>query len=277
MHQIGVCSWSLRPATPEELAAQTRACGVDAVQLALDPIRTGWWSEAETVAALDRAGVSVVSGMMAMAGEDYRTLESIRRTGGVRLDEHWAANLAAAEANAAFAERLGDRGLRLVTFHAGFLPHESGNPLRAVMIERVRKIATIFGRRGVGVALETGQETAETLIGVLGEVSDAGVGVNFDPANLILYGMGEPVAALRRLAPWVRQVHIKDATPADRPDVWGTERPAGEGAVDWPAFFGVLREACPGVGLMIEREGGNSRLGEIRGARELIGALAAGR
>src|SRR5262245_49404591 len=118
--RIGVCSWSLRPASVDDLIAKVRACGLTHVQLALDPIRTGAWDATATWNALAGAGITVVSGMMGMKGEDYSTLESIRATGGVRPAATWPDNLKAVQATARIAHRL---GIRLVTFHAGFLPH----------------------------------------------------------------------------------------------------------------------------------------------------------
>jgi sugar phosphate isomerase/epimerase len=94
--------------------------------------------------------------------------------------------------------------------------------------------------------------------------------VNFDPGNLILYGSGDPVAALRALTPRVLQVHIKDALPAIEEGSWGTEVPVGEGAVDWAAVLGALR-GCPQVTtLVIERESGSDRLGDITRARAFL-------
>ena len=240
---------------------------MDAVQLALDPIRDGRWGERETITALRDAGVTVVSGMMGTMGEDYSTLESIKRTGGVRPDGTWKQNLEAAKANAGIAARL---GLKLVTLHAGFLPHDPADTERARMIERLQQVAGVFSAAGVGVALETGQESAETLVGVIHDLDRASIGVNFDPANMILYGMGEPVAALEQLAPWVRQIHIKDALPTERRGEWGREVVAGTGAVDWGRFFGVVKRALPGVDLVIEREAGERRESDVRAARELI-------
>ncbi len=282
VHRIGVCSWSLRPSGPEDLVERLRACGIGSVQLALDPVRDGRWDEARTVETLGAAGIEIASGMMGMKGEDYSTLESIRRTGGVRSDEHWSENLAAAGANAELARRL---GIGLVTFHAGFLPHDAGSSLRAEMLERLRDVADEFGQRGVRVALETGQESAQTLLGVLEELRKvsgvegaAHIGVNFDPANMILYGMGDPVAALRALAPHVAQVHIKDAKATHAAGTWGEEVTAGTGEVDWEGFVGVIREHLPTVGLMIEREAREDRVHDIRAAaamlRERLGAEA---
>ncbi len=267
MHRIGVCSWSLRPKDAADLAAKVRACGVGTVQLALDPIRDGRWPEGGAIAALKGAGIGLLSGMMVTAGEDYSTLDSIKRTGGVRPDGTWKQNLEAAKANATLAARL---GLKLVTFHAGFLPHEAGDAERARMVERLREVADAFAAVGVSVALETGQESAETLVAVLRDLNRASIGVNFDPANMILYGMGEPVAALERLAPWVRQIHIKDALPTERRGEWGREVVVGTGAVRWERFFAVVERLLPGVDLVIEREAGEGREGDVRAAAELI-------
>jgi sugar phosphate isomerase/epimerase len=241
--------------------------GLRAVQLALVPLVQEpdvWAGAAESLSA---AGIHVASGMLAMAGEDYSTLETIRRTGGVRPDGDWPGNLRRV---ADVARVAGEAGLGLVTFHAGFLPGEPGDPLRRTMIERLRVVADAFAEHGVDVALETGQETAGTLAAVLAEIGRPAVGVNFDPANMILYGMGDPVQALGQLAPFVSQIHVKDAVPTDNPGTWGTEVVAGRGAVDWEAFFGVASTISPAVDFVIEREAGADRLGDIAAARDLI-------
>jgi sugar phosphate isomerase/epimerase len=266
-NRLGVCSWSLAPRSPRELAERVHACGLDAVQLALDPLRSGAWSLEETRAALEDAGVAVLSGMMATQGEDYSTLASIRRTGGVRPDEFWHQNRAAAAANARLARAL---GLDLVTFHAGFLPEDTGSSERLILIDRLREIADLFADEGVHIALETGQETAETLVSVLEELERPDVGVNFDPANLLLYGMGEPIAALRLLAPHVRQMHVKDARRSRVPGQWGEEVPVGGGEVDWHAFFRIVAEHPIEGDLVIEREAGASRVADIRRAHEVV-------
>ncbi|MFQ5804824.1 MAG: sugar phosphate isomerase/epimerase family protein [Phycisphaerae bacterium] len=268
--RIGVCSWSLQPRSVDELVQRVQAVGVSAVQLALDPLRAGEWSIDQTVARLQRAEIEIRSGMIGMPGEDYSTLESIRRTGGVRLAEHWEANLANAGASAELARRI---NVGLVTFHAGFLPHERSDPSRKVMIDRLRAIIDRLAAQDVAVGLETGQETAETLLDVLDELDRPEVGVNFDPANMILYGMGDPVAALRKLAPRVVQIHVKDARASETPATWGTEVPAGGGEVDWSAFFEAVRAARLRCDLMIEREAGRDRVADIRQAYELLKRL----
>ncbi|MFT5422326.1 MAG: L-ribulose-5-phosphate 3-epimerase [Phycisphaerales bacterium] len=267
---LGVCSWSLQPSSPGDLASKVSACGLSAVQLALDPIREGSWGLGETSRALADAGITIASGMMVTAGEDYSTLESIKQTGGLRPDTHWEANLASAKENAQIADEL---EISLVTLHAGFLPHEPGDPERETMIDRLVRVAGAFGHRGVALALETGQETAQTLADLLADPRLAGVGVNFDPANMILYAMGDPTEAMRLLRPHVHQVHMKDATATRTPGEWGAEVPAGTGEVDWKTFFGIVRTLPGSVSVMIEREAGDERDADISTARELAEQL----
>lgn len=267
-NRVGVCSWSLQPATARDLAAALRRLQVRHVQLALDPIREGLpgWGEIETVSALRSAGIAVISGMMGAIGEDYSSLESIARTGGVRPDQHWGGNLRAAQDTARLARRL---RLPLVTLHAGFIPHHAG-PERRTMIDRLRSIVDQFDACGVRVGFETGQESADTLREALAELNRPHVGVNFDPANMILYGMGDPVEALGKLAPHVIQIHIKDATPTRTPGQWGQEVRAGTGAVDWSAFFRIIRDRGLAADLVIEREAGDAREADIAAAAQML-------
>ena len=266
---LGVCSWSLQAESPADLVSKVSQTGCDAVQLALDPIRRGAWDEDETFDRLAAAGIRVISGMMEMKGEDYSSIDAIARTGGVRPDETWPDN---AEAAQRLAEIAGRRGIELVTFHAGFLPHDTGDAERRRMLERLRELAAFFFDSGTRVGLETGQEDAGTLVGVLEDLKGRGVGVNFDPANMLLYGSGDPVASLRTLAPHVAQIHIKDATPSPAPMRWGEEVVVGTGAVDWDAFFAVVDELLPSTDLMIEREAGEARVADIESARRFVEA-----
>ncbi len=266
-HRLGVCSWSLQPTSPAELAAKLRAVGVDACQLALDPIREGRWKLDATRDALSAAGIEIRSGMMGTHGEDYSTLETIRVTGGVRPTQHWTRNLEIAREDARIAAEL---ELPLVSFHAGFLPHDPRNPERAVLIDRLRQIVDVFAERGVNVAFETGQEDADTLLGFLEELARPRAGVNFDPANMVLYDMGEPVSALDKLAPFVRQVHLKDAVRTKVKGEWGAEVRAGTGEVAWDRFFATLARHGLRVDLMIEREAGDARVEDIKAARALV-------
>ena len=128
----------------------------------------------------------------------------------------------------------------------------------------------IFGEHGVRIGLETGQETAATLVEALEHLDHENVGVNFDPANMILYGMGDPVESLKLLADHVVQIHAKDAIPTETPGTWGREVQLGTGAVDWNRFLEVVSAIERPVDLMIEREGGEVRESDILAARRRL-------
>ncbi|MBI5689493.1 MAG: sugar phosphate isomerase/epimerase [Verrucomicrobia bacterium] len=262
--RLAVCSWSLRPNSPAELLASLAATGINRVQLALDPLRAepAVWGSFPALAK--ERGVSIASGMFGTVGEDYTTLETIKRTGGVVPDETWEANWRNIQAVAEIAARL---GLRLVTFHAGFLPHEESDPAFAKLLGRIEQIAALFARHGMALGFETGQETAETLAAFLRKLNRPNVGVNFDPANMILYDKGDPLQALRTLAPWLKQCHIKDARRTRVPGTWGEEVCVGTGEVPWPAFLSTIETLGYRGDLCIEREAGEQRVADIRAAR----------
>ncbi|MBN8458588.1 MAG: TIM barrel protein [Verrucomicrobia bacterium] len=269
--RLAVCSWSLQPATPAELLDRLAEIGIRRVQLALDPLRESpevWGGIGDLCR---ERGITIVSGMFGTLGEDYTTLETIRLTGGVVPDATWETNLTKITAAAGIA---GSLGLRLVSFHAGFLPHEESDPDYHKLRDRLVKLAGIFDRLGIHLVLETGQETAATLREFLDGLGCANVGVNFDPANMVLYGKGDPIEAMRTLGPWIRQVHLKDAKAANVPGTWGEEVPAGSGEVDWPAFFATLDELGFAGDICIEREAGNQRTADILTAKRMVGSLS---
>jgi sugar phosphate isomerase/epimerase len=261
---LAVCSWSLQPVSADDLFRKLDETGIHRVQIALDPIREnagGAWDDFPDRCA--QHGVTCVSGMFTTLGEDYTTPETIRRTGGVVPDETWEANWRRIQRDADLAQWL---GLKLVTFHAGFLPHEQSDPNFARLLERIQRIANLCISRDLTLGLETGQETAATLKAFISKLQCANVGVNFDPANMLLYDKGDPVAALRALGPWLRQVHIKDARRPRTPGAWGEEVAVGTGEVDWPAFFQTLAALHFSGHCCIEREAGSQRVADIRTA-----------
>lgn len=262
--RLAVCSWSLRPANPAELLGACECTGIARLQLALDPLRENPAVWGQFAALAQQRGVQIVSGMFGTVGEDYTTLETIKRTGGVVPDATWDANWKNIQEVAVLAARL---GLKTVTFHAGFLPHEESDPAFAKLLERIDRIAALFAGHGIALGFETGQETADTLAAFLRHLARPNVGVNFDPANMILYDKGDPIRALQILGPWLKQCHIKDARSTRVPGTWGEEVTVGTGEVDWPAFLRTLDSLDYRGDLCIEREAGEQRAADIRSAR----------
>jgi L-ribulose-5-phosphate 3-epimerase len=272
--RLAVCSWSLQPANPAALIGSLQEVGIARVQLALDPLRDHPEIWGATAAEFQRRGLSIVSGMFGTVGEDYTTLDSIRRTGGVVPDEHWATNWRNIQATAALAAQL---GLSVVTFHAGFLPHEESDPSFQKLLGRITQIADLFAAKRIDLGLETGQETADTLAAFLQKLNRPNLGVNFDPANMLLYDKGDPIAALRTLGPWLKQCHLKDATRTKNPGTWGEEVTVGTGQVDWKAFFRTLGELRFTGNLCLEREAGTQRVADIRAGHRYVEQLLATR
>jgi L-ribulose-5-phosphate 3-epimerase len=270
--RLAVCSWSLQPSSPQELITAIEATGVRRVQLALDPLREspGTWGSTQDL--FKAAGIEIVSGMFVTVGEDYTTMETIKVTGGIAPDGTWEENRRNIQALVPIAQQL---GLTLLTFHAGFLPHDESDPAYGTLMQRLREVADIFGAAGITLGLETGQETAPALRELLETLDRGNVGVNFDPANMVLYDKGDPIDAVRTLAPWIRQVHIKDGIRTKVPGTWGEEVVAGTGDVDWPVFFATLEEIGYEGDLCIEREAGTQRVADIAAARVMVEGIQA--
>ena len=269
-NKLAVCSWSLQPDSPEALLVKVKEIGIPRLQIALDPFRENpaVWNKFHEAARAQ--GVTCVSGMFGTLGEDYTTMESIRKTGGVVPDKTWPKNWENIQQIATLAKQM---GLKLVTFHAGFLPHEESDPDFQKLLERISNIADLFAQHGLELGFETGQEEAGTLKSFLEKLGRKNVGVNFDPANMILYDKGNPIEALRTLGPWLKQCHIKDANKTRKPGEWGEEVPAGAGQVDWKAFFRTLKELRYEGWCCIEREAGTQRVADIRTAGKMVESL----
>ena len=262
---LGVCSWSFQKPL-DDVAAEMKKLGLKRIHLALQPFLEGGsrHGAAEGAAALDRVKARLASGewklsatMIGFPQEDYSTLDTIKKTGGVVPDDAWEANKKIVVAGAKLSAELKSP---VLTLHAGFLDESDPVALKKYT-DRVKFIVDTCGEAGVPVAFETGQETAADLAKFMPTVP--GAGVNFDPANMILYAKGNPVEAVRTLAPWIRHVHLKDAMLTKKPGTWGTEVPWGDGEVDAPRFLAELKAAGYKGAFAIEREGGNDRTGDI--------------
>ena len=110
---------------------------------------------------------------------------------------------------------------------------------------------------GQNLHLETGQESADHLLEFIHDVKRDNLFINFDPANMILYGSGEPIAALKKVGHLVRSVHCKDAkwaAPEQRGKSWGSEVALGDGDVGMETYLRTLLELGYTGPLTIERE-----------------------
>lgn len=185
-------------------------------------------------------------------GESYADIPTVVRTIGLVPEATREQRLAEMFEISDFAKWL---GVDCVALHIGFVPEEAGDPGYDAIVEVTRRLCDHCEGNDQFLHLETGQETAEGLLVFLDKVGRANLKVNFDPANMIMYGSGEPIEALRMLGPHVRSVHCKDATWSDQPGVtFGREVPLGEGAVGMESFLQTLAEIGYTGPLTIERE-----------------------
>lgn len=263
---VGVCTWSLRRDLPGVWKVMEEA-GIDHVHLAVGPVfGEGGGAYREAARALPW---TVSATMIDFPGEDYSTLESIRRTGGIVPDAAWESNKARALEAVCITAEL---GVRYLSFHAGFIDHGDGAAY-GKLLDRIRVLANGATEHGVTLLLETGQETAEDLARFLRDLDRSAVAVNFDPANMILYDKGDPVEAVGVLGPWIRHVHVKDARRTPTPGTWGEEVPWGEGEVDHGVFLRALAAAGFEGALAVEREAGEDRAGDVCRAVERLAAF----
>ena len=204
------------------------------------------------LARLNELGIAISVVFGGFEGESYADIPTVKRTIGLVPPETRAERTREMEEIADFARLL---GVDTVALHLGFVPHDRADRLRAEVVEVTRRLCDHCAAQGQRLHLETGQETADTLLEFLEDVERDNLFVNFDPANMILYGCGEPIEALRKVGRYVRSVHCKDATWSDRPgETWGAEVPLGEGDVGFENFLATLKDLGYDGPLTIERE-----------------------
>ncbi len=185
-------------------------------------------------------------------GESYADIPTVVRTVGLVPTATRATRLAEMKAISDFARVL---DCDVVALHLGFVPHDTSSPLFREVVEVTRDLSAHCRGNRQNLHLETGQESAQALIQFIDAVGVNNLFVNFDPANMILYGTGQPLEALQQLGSRVRSVHCKDALWSDQPgETWGREVPLGDGAVDIEAYLRRLQEIGYSGPLTIERE-----------------------
>ncbi len=230
-----------------------RELGVPTVQLHAPQKATRTREHAERfLQRLEELGIRITVVFGGFEGESYADIPTCARTVGLVPPDTRAARLAEMKEIADFARLL---GVDAVGLHIGFVPHDAADPLHRQIVAVAGQLCDHCKANGQNLHLETGQESADSLVRFLGEVGRDNLFVNFDPANMILYGCGEPIEALRKVGRWVRSVHCKDAKWAARPGQdWGAETPLGEGDVGMERFLRTLDEIGYAGPLTIERE-----------------------
>jgi sugar phosphate isomerase/epimerase len=218
------------------------------------------------------AGLAVSVVFCGFAGESYADIPTVQATVGLVPPQTRAARLQEAKMISDFAAQL---GVEVTALHVGFVPHDPQSADYQAMVKVAQELSDHCAKNGQRLHLETGQETAEALLAFIQAVNRSNLAVNFDPANMILYGCGEPLPALRLLGPHVKSVHCKDAKWAARPgQEWGQEMPLGQGDVDMARFLQTLKEIGYRGPLTIEREiAGEQQLLDIQMAVELLQSL----
>jgi len=254
---ISVCTWSMNNDF-NRIDALMMETGINHVHLDLRPVCIdGATDYLEQVCG---RGWAFSAAMIGFPQEDYSTLETIRATGGIVPDDCWSRNRDYFLKAIDTASKL---GIVYLSAHIGFIEHGKKNEYKK-LIERVALLANAAALKQVIILMETGQETAEELRQFLADLNHSSVGINFDPANMILYGKGNPIEAVRILAPWIRHVHIKDAIASQDAGQWGSEAAWGMGQVNTEAFLSALKEIGYRGAVAVEREAGQTREDDIR-------------
>ena len=268
----GVMFWAGR-----DSLAEMKAMGVRCGQLGIP----GDFAVTDAVAeewkqALDREGFSLATVFAAYDGESYADKPTVERTVGFIPPETREERERRTYAVSDFAARL---GVWSIACHIGFVPEDSADENYVAVREVVRRVCEYAARHQQVFALETGQEPAEVLLRFIRDVNRPNLRINFDPANMILYGTGDPMEAWKTLGPWVISVHAKDGDWPGKgvSEALGKERALGQGGVGVQRFIQTLRKSGFRGSLNVEREADDAeeRLRDMREGVALIRRLTA--
>jgi len=273
--EIGVMFWAGRDPVPtlREVKSLGVRCGQLGLpgQVSLDAAAAAAWRQ-----ALEAEQFTLVTVFAAYEGESYADIPTVQRTVGFIPPATRAEREARTYAVSDFAAALGAPS---IACHIGFVPEDAESPDYKAVREMVRRVADYAARHGQTFALETGQEPARVLLRFIEDVARPNVRINFDPANMILYGTGDPIEALDLLGPLVISVHCKDGDwpPREQPGALGVERPLGQGSVGIERFIRKLKQIGYRGTLNIEREveDPEQRLADLRMAVRLLEGLRA--
>lgn len=151
-----------------------------------------------------------------------------------------------------YAARL---GVHDFVTHVGFIPELPSYAGYRGVIGALKNLTAYCKTKDLYFNFETGQETPITLMRAIQDVGLENMGVNLDPANLLIYGRGNPIDAVSIFGSRIRGVHVKDGGyPKDDYYQLGKERLVGEGEVNYPVFLPKLLKSGYKGDLYIERE-----------------------
>ena len=203
-------------------------------------------------------------------------------------------NPAKIERSRAIVDLAVDVGTRVVTTHIGVVPEDESSERFETMRKACYELGEYAASKGVTFAIETGPETADRLKSFLMAVDSKGIGVNMDPANLVMVTGDDPVKAVHTLADYIVHTHAKDGRnlqPCDAERIYAgfaeggieglnfgdyfEEVPLGEGDVDFDAYLAALKEIGFDGFLTIEREVGGDPAGDIKAAIDFLRAKTA--
>ena len=227
--------------------------GVPTIQLHAPEKETRTPENAEKfLAQLKELGITLTAVFGGFEGESYADIPTVVDTVGLVPPATRSDRVQEMKEIADFARLL---NCDVVALHLGFIPHDNSDPLYQEIVAVTQDLLDHCKANNQALHLETGQETAEGLLQFISDVGRDNLFVNFDPANMILYGTGEPIEALQKVGAFVKSIHCKDGTWSDQPgETWGAEVPLGEGDVGMENYLRTLDELGYTGPLTIERE-----------------------
>jgi sugar phosphate isomerase/epimerase len=254
---------------PEAAIAKVHDLGLPTCQAYVEDFSDGL--AARLVRALAKYHVEATSVVVGGPGREVWDFYDGPRTIGVVPQDTRAARVARMKQGSDFAKACGIPALQS---HAGFIPENPNDPVYKETIATMRDVVQYCRRNAQSFRYETGQETPITLVRAIQDVGLDNQGVNFDLANLILYGKANPVDAIEILAPYIQGIHAKDGLWPTNPRELGKEVPIGKGRVDFPKIIARLKQLNYQGAVTIEREvSGPEQIEDVRAARTYLEGL----